>query len=76
MNWMNWDGRVVLITGAGSGIGQATAREFAALGAKVAILDRDEGAGSETLEDILRAGGEAMFLPTAKIRLRPRSNES
>lgn len=64
MNWMNWDGRVVLITGAGSGIGQATAREFAALGAKVAILDRDEGAGSETLEDILRAGGEAMFLPT------------
>ncbi|WP_454888428.1 glucose 1-dehydrogenase [Sphingobium herbicidovorans] len=64
VNVMNWSGRVALITGAGSGIGRSTAQEFAALGAKVAILDRDEGAGSETLEAILRAGGEAIFLPT------------
>lgn len=64
MNVMNWSGRVALITGAGSGIGRSTAQEFAALGAKVAILDRDEGAGSETLEAIVRAGGEAIFLPT------------
>lgn len=64
MNVMNWSGRVALITGAGSGIGRSTAQEFAALGAKVAILDRDEAAGSETLEAVLRAGGEAIFLPT------------
>lgn len=61
---MNWSGGVALITGAGSGIGRSTAQEFAALGAKVAILDRDEAAGSETLEAVLRAGGEAIFLPT------------
>lgn len=61
---MNWSGRVALITGAGSGIGRSTAQEFATLGAKVAILDRDEDTGNETLEAILRAGGEAIFLPT------------
>ncbi|MAC57089.1 MAG: hypothetical protein CMH85_02165 [Novosphingobium sp.] len=61
---MNWTGRVALITGAGSGIGRSTAEEFAALGAKVAVLDRDERAGGEALEAILRAGGEAIFLPT------------
>lgn len=64
MNKMNWTGRVALITGAGSGIGRSTAEEFAALGAKVAVLDRDERAGGEALEAILRAGGEAIFLPT------------
>ncbi|MFP5435768.1 MAG: SDR family NAD(P)-dependent oxidoreductase, partial [Alphaproteobacteria bacterium] len=61
---MNWNGRVALITGAGSGIGRSTAQEFAALGAKVAVLDRDDRAGGETLEAILAAGGEAIFLPT------------
>lgn len=36
------DGRVVIVTGAASGIGAATAKRFAAMGAQLALLDRDE----------------------------------
>jgi NAD(P)-dependent dehydrogenase (short-subunit alcohol dehydrogenase family) len=64
MKVMDWNGRVALVTGAGSGIGRATAEGFAALGAKVAVLDRDVRAGYETQEAISRAGGEAVFLHT------------
>lgn len=64
MREMNWQGRVALVTGGGSGIGRATAEGFAALGAKVVILDQDGEAGNGTLDSIQRAGGEAIFLPT------------
>lgn len=49
-------GRSVAITGAGSGIGAATSRAFAAEGARVALLDRD-GAAVRTLAEELSAGG-------------------
>ncbi len=39
---MNVSGVVAIVTGAGSGLGAATARHLATLGAKVAVLDRDE----------------------------------
>ena len=39
-----FDGKVVIVTGAASGIGEATARRFAAEGAKVALVDREEDA--------------------------------
>jgi NAD(P)-dependent dehydrogenase (short-subunit alcohol dehydrogenase family) len=42
--------KVILITGGGSGIGQATARRLAAEGARLAIVDRDELAIASTLE--------------------------
>lgn len=64
MNVLNYDGRVALVTGAGSGIGQASALGFAELGAKVAVLDRDEQAGNQTLAAIKEAGGEAVFIQT------------
>ncbi len=57
------DGRVVLITGAGSGIGQATALEVGARGGAVAMLDRD-AAGLATTATALRAqGGTGIELP-------------
>ena len=41
---MTFAGKTVLVTGAAKGIGQAAARRFAALGASVALLDRDADA--------------------------------
>jgi NAD(P)-dependent dehydrogenase (short-subunit alcohol dehydrogenase family) len=52
--------KVGLITGAGSGIGRATALEFARGGAKVAVLDIDEKAAAETVAAIAADGGEAL----------------
>jgi len=49
-------GRSVVITGAGSGIGAASSRAFAAQGARVALLDRD-GAAARKLAAELEAGG-------------------
>jgi 2-hydroxycyclohexanecarboxyl-CoA dehydrogenase len=53
------EGRVVIVTGAGGGIGGATARRFAEEGALVAALDRDHGTARHTAEAINDAGGRA-----------------
>ncbi|MGV8939278.1 MAG: SDR family NAD(P)-dependent oxidoreductase [Allorhizobium sp.] len=42
MSWLGLEGKTVVITGAGGGIGQAMARAFAGQGARVVLLDRDE----------------------------------
>ena len=54
--------KVAVVTGAGSGIGQAAAVLFAAEGAKVLVTDIDEAGGAETVATIEAAGGEASFL--------------
>ncbi len=54
---MNLSGNVALITGAGSGLGAATARHFAAEGAKVAVLDMNLDAAQAVAQDI---GGHAI----------------
>ena len=56
------DGKVCLITGAGSGIGQATARLFAAEGACVIVADIDVGAAQATVAELEAAGGEAIAI--------------
>lgn len=53
--------KVVLITGATSGIGEATARAFAAEGANVYFCGRREQLGNQVAASIRRAGGEATY---------------
>jgi NAD(P)-dependent dehydrogenase (short-subunit alcohol dehydrogenase family)/pimeloyl-ACP methyl ester carboxylesterase len=55
----DFGGDLVVITGAGSGIGRATAHAFAAAGAHVVVADIDEGAAKRTMDEIQAAGGEA-----------------
>jgi NAD(P)-dependent dehydrogenase (short-subunit alcohol dehydrogenase family) len=55
------EGKAGLVTGAGSGIGQATAIAFAREGAKVIVSDINEENGNETVKLIKEAGGEAEF---------------
>jgi len=56
------DGKIALITGAGSGIGRATALLFAKEGAKVAVADCVPAGGEETVKMIKEAGDEAIFI--------------
>ncbi|MGQ2936108.1 MAG: SDR family NAD(P)-dependent oxidoreductase, partial [Sphingopyxis sp.] len=55
------DGKVAIITGAGSGIGRASALRFAAEGAKLVIGDKTE-AVHETAKLVKDAGGEVVAL--------------
>ena len=52
--------KVAIITGAGQGIGQATAFKFAREGSRVAVCDINRSAVDLTVETILANGGEAL----------------
>jgi glucose 1-dehydrogenase len=59
---MQFKDKVCLITGAGSGIGRATALRFASEGAEVVVIDRAETGGNETVKLIKEEGGKGSFL--------------
>ena len=53
--------KVALITGAGSGIGRATALRFAQEGASIVVVDINDAAGAETVQQVQAAGGQAAY---------------
>ncbi len=55
------EGKVALITGAGGGIGRASALLFAKEGARVVVVDVDEKGGKSAVAEIQGAGGKAAF---------------
>jgi NAD(P)-dependent dehydrogenase (short-subunit alcohol dehydrogenase family) len=57
-------GKIVVVTGAGSGIGRAIARRFGEGGCKVALLSRGEEALAGATREVEQAGGTVMTIPT------------
>lgn len=60
---MNFTEKVILITGAGSGIGQQTALRFAEAGAAVVVADVNRTAGEETVHLVQETGAAGLFVP-------------
>ena len=61
---ISFEGKVALVVGGTSGIGQATAEGFARLGASVVLAGRREECGERVARGIVDAGGEATFIAT------------
>src|ERR1700755_1441567 len=70
----DWTQKVVLITGASSGIGRALALELGKRGAHMGLTARRASELSEVAEDVARAGGLALVLP-ADVRSAGEINE-
>jgi len=60
----SFTGKVALVTGGGTGIGQAAALAFARHGAQVVIAGRRVSEGEETIRQVRASGGEAIFVQT------------
>jgi NAD(P)-dependent dehydrogenase (short-subunit alcohol dehydrogenase family) len=55
-------GKVALVTGGSTGIGKASSLAFAREGARVVVADTNVNGGEETVRDIKKSGGEALFI--------------
>ena len=58
---MRFKDKVCLVTGGGSGIGEAACKRFAAEGGKVVVVDLNDDHGHNTVKAITDAGGQAIF---------------
>src|SRR5258708_4262874 len=58
------EGKTIIVTGGGSGIGRAAALACSVAGARVVVADIADAAGEETVSAIRRAGGDAIFAAT------------
>ena len=56
-----FEGKVAMVTGGGSGMGEAASLAFAREGAKVVVVDIDPASGSDTVAQIERADGQALY---------------
>jgi meso-butanediol dehydrogenase/(S,S)-butanediol dehydrogenase/diacetyl reductase len=63
-----FNGKVVIVTGAASGIGEATARRFSSEGANVALIDRNKGALAKIVQDLPRSG-RWLTPPTCRVQI-------
>lgn len=70
----DYKGKVAIVTGGGSGIGEACALTLAGSGAKVVVADYDEDGGKRVTEKIVSDGGEATFV--AVDVSKPEQNEA
>ena len=68
------ENKIAIITGAGSGIGKATAELFAKQGARVVISDISEENGNAAVDEIKKNGGEAFYVKADSSR--PEDNEA
>jgi NAD(P)-dependent dehydrogenase (short-subunit alcohol dehydrogenase family) len=61
---MNFEEKVVIVTGAGRGLGRCIAMTYASNGARVVLADKDPFTGTGTEKEIVSTGGRALFVKT------------
>jgi len=61
---MRFEGKVVIVTGGGQGIGETYAKSFAAAGASVVIAELNKEGGQRVANEITEAGQAAFFVET------------
>ena len=67
---VSFAGKTAVVTGGGSGIGQAVVKRFAEFGAHVVVLDISEAAAQESVDLVKAAGGRARAFQLRDPRLR------